>query len=169
MVREFCNSGYPFPQSEFDDLLSECLEHWYRVRNTYRDDGGASKVGYMRVIIRNYLINLAEARQTNKRKIPDEAVSLDAPTMEDEDAPTPADIVASQATPTPREQDLAIDLSEVLEDLTPRQIQICQMRMEGWTIWWISRSLGVHTSTVHVEINRIRKIFTNADLDKYLK
>ncbi len=169
LVREFCGRGRTFQNDEFDDLVQECLMHWNGVCHTYRPDGLASKRGYMRVVIRNQLNTLTEARTAAKRKTLDEAVSLDVPAWESEDAPTLADTVESRRGPTPREQDLAIDISVVLESLTQRQTQICQMKIEGSTILQNGESLGMHRSSVYDEIRRIREIFTNADLEEYLK
>jgi DNA-directed RNA polymerase specialized sigma24 family protein len=48
--------NYPWLKAfEFEDLLQECLIHWYLSRTSYKEDRGASIRTYMAKVVKNRL------------------------------------------------------------------------------------------------------------------
>jgi DNA-directed RNA polymerase specialized sigma24 family protein len=62
---------------DFEDLLQECLTHWYFARDEYDHKLGASQTTFMGRIIRNKLTDLIREREADKRKMAHLTISLD--------------------------------------------------------------------------------------------
>src|SRR5688572_24379573 len=87
LVAVFLHEQDVFTQGDRDDLVNECLLHWWRVRDRYRTEGGASLSTYMRRVLRNKLSDLLEAETAKKRGGFQKPDSLDvARVVEAEDA-----------------------------------------------------------------------------------
>ena len=69
----------------FDDLLQECLTHWFLARGEYEPTREASKQTFMGRVIRHKLTDLVRERETDKRKATYLTVSLDEPLGDDEE------------------------------------------------------------------------------------
>ncbi len=169
IVREFCGDGKPFPRDEFDDLLQEVLTHWFFRKGTYDSTHAASPRTYMSRLVRRKLIDLLEARETDKRKTLNRALSMDAPVSEDNDAPTLGELIEAPEALSPKSMELRLDISLALRKLSPRQRTILQLKARGVENTEISGELGVHRDTIQADIRRIRKLFTNAGLEEYLQ
>lgn len=169
LVGEFCNSK-PFGPDDFDDLLQEVLSHWGRKCRRYRPERGASPRTYMRKVVRHKLLELARARTRYKRTTLDHAEALDDPPGKQTDARTRQRSRATADTRTPEQIELKIDISLMRNKVTPRQRDILDLIDDGITEKTvIAKRLGIHRDTVHKEFLRIRELFENASLKKYLK
>jgi DNA-directed RNA polymerase specialized sigma24 family protein len=80
--------NYPWLKGfEFEDLLQECLIHWYLNRASYKEDRGASIRTYMAKIVKNRLQVILREQQSDKRKAIHMSESLDKAIAEDEILP----------------------------------------------------------------------------------
>ena len=163
-------------REEFDDLLQECLMHWIDVRRKFRADPNGPPIGYMATVIRNKLTDLFRERVAAKRAGDYDAVSLDAPTGDSDDAPTFADLLdAARGRDAAADQsldpeDARIDVARALRNLTPRQRRLCELLgEERLSIKEAAEKLRIPRGTLYEEINRIRKIFADQGLGDYLR
>lgn len=159
----------------FEDLLQECLIHWYFVRDNYDPKREASQKTFMGRIIRNKLTDLVRERKADKRKLGHLAVSLDEPFGEEEDSTALIDQIDEQNVKSSFPNllvdiQLKIDLSRALRGLTPKQRKLCNLLGEkGLTVKEASEYLKTPRSTIYEELKRIRAIFRKENLADYLK
>jgi RNA polymerase sigma factor (sigma-70 family) len=165
LVRRWCGENRRFGKDDFDDLLQEVLIHWSTVRNRYDSTRGASIESYMRTVIRRKLIDISRERDAGRRVALDRADSLDAPVGEEDSGETFHELLGDPKRP---DLDLSMDLPMAIKKLTSRQKKISELRAAGLSVKAISEGLAVHRSTVHDEIRRIRRIFTDVGLRDYL-
>lgn len=174
LVNEFQGKRTCLEREGSDDLLQECLTHWYFAKDEYDPAREASQKTFMGRIIRNKLTDLVRERESDKRKVAHLTVSLDAPLGENEDSPTligKIDEAATNASPDPfLEIQLKIDVLKALQKLTPQQKELSHLLGEkGLTVKEISEYLKTPRSTIYDELKRIRTIFTKEGLADYLK
>lgn len=175
LVHEFQGKWTCLEQEDFDDLLQECLIHWFSAKDDYDPSREATQKTFMGRIIRNKLIDLVREREADKRKIAHLTVSLDEPIGNDEDAQTLMDkidegAIADAPTDPFWEIQLKIDLSKVLKKLAPHQKKLCRLiGKKGLSVKEASEYLKTPRSTVYDELKRIRTIFMKEGLEKYLK
>jgi len=157
---------------DFDDLLQECLAHWYSVRDGYNPSAGASKQTYMSRVVRHKIGHILEKLTSDKRKMATEAVSLDQPISDEEDAPTLLDTLSGDerlSTNLRIHTELKIDITRTVRGLTPKQQELCRLLSEeGLTVQEASQILNTHRSTVYDEIKRIKAVFEQENLHEYL-
>ena len=137
----------------FDDLLQECLSHWYFKSNLFNSDRGASIRTYMRKVLKNQLCSLLRRELSDKRRVQYYTESLDEPLGEGET--TLGDTLPSNI---PDAAD-GIDVASVISRLTPLQKQICQLLAEDISISRVGRVLGVPRHAIRREIDIIRQEF----------
>lgn len=154
-----------------DDLLQECLMRWLEVRDRYDPARGASKKTYMAEVIRGVLRKLVEKARTDKRKAIYESVSLEEPLNDDEDEPTLKDkLVKEEDIPPQAKSELKIDISRVLQKLTPQEQKLCKLiGEEGLSINEACKYFSKHRSVVYRDVLRIRKLFEEEGLKGYLE
>lgn len=184
VVGEFRKEGTCLEREDFDDLLQECLTHWYFAKDDYDPTREATQKTFMGRIIRNKLTDLIRERESNKRKIKHVAVSLFDPLGDNEnsllineeslrliDTIDIEGIPDADAPPNAfRQCDLKIDLSKALQKLTPQQRELCRLLgEEGLTIAEASEYLNARRSTVYDELKRMRTMFMKVGLGDYLK
>jgi len=175
LVNEFQGKWRCLEREEFDDLLQECLTHWYFAKDDYDPGREASQKTFMGRIVRNKLTDLVRERESDKRKVAHLTVSLDKPLGEDEDSPTLIDkIDGGNVTDVLHnhslEIHLKIDLSKALQKLTHQQKELCHLLGEkGLTVKEASDCLKTPRSTIYDELKRIRTIFMKEGLEDYLK
>ena len=168
LIEKFCKSK-PFSSNDLDDLLQEVLTHWFSQRDTYDSSKPASRKTYMNHVVRRKLIDLLEARETDKRKILDQTLSLDRPLSDDESSPTLGETIEAAESPSPQAIELKIDIASLARELTPCQNQVLRLRLEGFSITEISEKLGKHKSTVYGDIHRMRRLLERIRMKEYLK
>ena len=169
-------SGSLLAEEVFEDLIQEVLTHWFFVRDTYDPIRGASRQTFMSEVIRNKLRDLEDKVETDMRKASYVAESLDRPLDEDNpEAGTVYDVTdASKVTRGAADPLLRVpmrkDLSEAIKELTPLQMRLCQLLLDGgYTGQELADLLGIDRSTVYEERKRIRTIFAKRGLGDYLK
>jgi len=112
---------------DFDDLLQECLMHWYFVRDKYDPGKGVPSNAFMAKVVRNKLGHIIEKLTTDKRVVNSKTISLSKPMGDDEDSPTLLDTL--DAEPLTEKFDPAIglplDIAKAYARLTPRQRELC--------------------------------------------
>lgn len=145
---------------EFEDLLQECLLHWWEVRETYDGTLGASYQTYMGRVVRNKLREIVRHRMAQKFTMEREAESLATPL--DSKRPGGAevgDVLEDRSLSAhPLGRFAAREtLNRLLPDLTAQQRQV----LESWLLEEpaaeLAAELGVHRDTVYAERERIRK------------
>lgn len=146
---------------EVDDLMQECLLHWYLVRDNYDPERGASLRTYMRQVLRHFLQDILDQQMTDRRKMQHLLTSLEQGM---EDGTMPKDAIRTEP-----ESFLRIDLERAVQKLSPAQQQICQLLTEGYPITRIGRVLGRPRSDVYKELKKIREIFSDKGLREYLR
>lgn len=173
LVNQFRSRAEFLKRVEFEDLLQECLTHWFFVKDQYDSSRGSSQKNFMSRIIRNKLANIAQRISADKRKALYQSVSLEKPVGNDEDAPTLIETIAeSDDAPATfiLQTGLKIDLSKAFQQLTPKQKTLCRLLgEEGLTIKEASEYLRIPRGTIYEEIKRIRAIFKKEKLEDYLK
>ena len=175
LVNEFQERWSCLEREDFDDLLQECLTHWYFAKDDYDPGRVASQKTFMGRIIRNKLTDLVREREADKRKIAHLSISLDEPLGDDEDSPALIDKIDDGSINDAShnhflEIQLKIDLSKALQKLTPQQKSLCRLLGEkGLTVKEASEYLKTPRSTIYDELKRIRTIFMKEGLEDYLK
>jgi len=148
---------------EFDDLLQECLFHWYLNRGSYREEKGASIKTYMAKVLKNQLHIILREQQADKRKAIHEAISLDEPLGED--GTTLADLIADEKLLT--SDAIRLDVEAVLLTMTPLQQEVCRLLAQEYPVKRVAELLGKPRSTIRDEIKRIWDIFSLKGLKDY--
>ena len=161
-VRKF-QERYPWLKGlDFDDLLQECLFHWYLHRGSYQEDKGASVKTYMVKVLKNQLQLILREQQADKRKTVHEAVSLDEPVGEGE--ATLADLIADYQSP---DYAIRLDVEAIVRTLTPLQREVCHLLAQEYSVKRVAELLGKPRTTIRDEIKRIREIFSQKGLKDY--
>ena len=163
LVRKFQES-YPWIKGlDFDDLLQECLFHWYLHRGSYQEGKGASIKTYMAKVLKNQLQLILREQQADKRKTIHEAISLDEPVGESE-APL-VDLIADNQPPV--DDAIRLDVEATVRILTPLQREVCQLLAQEYSVKKVAELLGKPRTTIRDEIKRIREIFSQKGLKDY--
>lgn len=166
LISEFLSKHSWLKGLEANDLLQECLTHWYLAKVSYRLGKGTSIKTYLAKVIKHKLQNILEEQITDKRKASHLSVSLDEPVGEGElslEDVIPAD-TSSQSNVS-----LQIDLERALTKLTSFQRKLCDLLRDGYSVTEISQILGKSRSTIYDEIAQIRKVFSDEELLEYLE
>lgn len=171
VINDFKRNWKCLKEEDSDDLLQDCLSRWYSVKEGYDASAGASQQTYMFRIVTNEMRQIVRKLATDKRRIVSETVSIDQPLSEDEDAPTLLDKIAADSNFISNlriHSELKIDITRVIETLTPKQQKLCRFICEeGLNFKEACRLLNVNHRTIHREIERIRAVFKKENLQEY--
>jgi RNA polymerase sigma factor (sigma-70 family) len=158
--------NYPWLKGfEFEDLLQECLIHWYLNRASYKEDRGASIRTYMAKVVKNRLQVILREQQSDKRKAIHMAESLDKAIAEDETLHGEVLVDAESLTD---HHLIHLDVEAVIESLTPLQRDICQLLEQEYPVMIVAEILRKPRTKVRDEIKRIKEIFLQKGLKNYL-
>jgi len=158
-----------------NDLVQDCLVHWYRNKGKYDPSRGASQKTYMARVIQNKIQDLVDHRMAKKRNIGNHATSLDQPLGDDDGSRTLMEEMTEDGAPESSRDyasdiDRRLDLKRALQKLTDRQRQICNLITDDdLSMVGIADRLGLHRSTLYDEIARIKNLFAKEGLGIYLK
>jgi RNA polymerase sigma-70 factor (ECF subfamily) len=176
LVAEFRRRSPSLIREEFEDLVQECLMHWLEASTHAIPDPDGPPIAYLSRVVRNKLIDLVREREADKRRGELNAVSLDGPVGDGDDARTLAELIDIDPVLDPDRQasltasDLRVDIGKVIEGLTPAQRRLCALfGAEGLSIKAAAERLGIPRGTLYEEIKRIRKVFAAHGLDDYLR
>ena len=153
---------------ELEDLLQECLFHWWSQRPRYTQSRGASIETFLRRVVKAKLIDLERRVLAQKRGQGRSPASLDQSLAEDEpEGDTLGDTIADPAN-TEWEALHQVSLEAARSRLSPRQQEIIAGLTEEHTVSQISKRLGVPRGTLYDELKRIQGIFRDEGLIPYL-
>jgi RNA polymerase sigma factor (sigma-70 family) len=154
---------------EFDDIAQECLQHWWSQRDRYDARHGASRMTFLRKVVRGRLHDLARGWRAEKRGSGQQPLSLDAPASRDD--PTGPTIREALRDRRDLGSDVsaAVDWSRLNAKLSDRQKQIIDGVTAGMTKTDLSRQLQISRDTLHRELKRIRQTFQDEGLAEYLR
>jgi len=176
LIGRFRSRWRSLERESFEDLLQECLLHWYGVRNKFDPARETPPRAFMAQVVQNKLADLLREYDADRRKVNYVAASLDAPCGDREDGPTLIDALANaphEDVTRSRERsaaDARIDIEVALARLGPAQRRLCRLLGEqGLTVQEASRLLGLPRGTIYEELKRIRKIFAELGLQDYLR
>lgn len=175
LINEFKTKWDCLKKEDFDDLLQECLSHWYFSKVKYDCKRKASMQTYMGRVLRHKLTDMVRERTSDKRRSGYEAVSLNEPIGNDKDSPTlleklDADSAVDGDFDPSAETGLKRDLSKALRSVTDEQRSLCRMLgEEGLTVKEAAECLKIPRSTVYDEIKRVRALFEKGRLREYLE
>ena len=168
VVWDFLATRKPHPDLEREDLVQECLIHWWTQRPRYTETRGASIETFLRRVVKAKLLDLERGANAQKRGCGRHADSLDRPlNLEEPDADALGNTVASNAD-TEGEATLQVSLEQALSRLSPQQKQIIAGLAEQYQMSQISQRLGVPRATLYGELERIRRIFRDEGLNQFL-
>ena len=171
MVKYFQKRIATLQREGFDDLLQECLTHWYFVRGRYDDTKAANKTTFMRQVFENKIFDLLEQRVSVKRKAVYQSVSLDELT-EGLDGETYIDELAveDQNFEEVLRSDVGRVLKRAMAKLSGRQRELCRLiKVEGLNMKQASQKMNIPRGTLFDEVLRIREVFRDEGLTDYLR
>ena len=162
-------------RDDIDDLCQECMTHWVEVRQQFRPHAGRPPIAYLAQVVRNRLGDLIREYETGVRSGDLDAISLDAPLAEGENAATLHDLIddRSHCTHDVRRtrglQDMRIDLRRAMARLAPHQIYLCGLLAEAdLSAADVALKLGIPRGVLYRELQRIRAVFAEVGLGDYL-
>ena len=172
VVRSFLR-GNMIKGYAFDDLLQECLLHWFQNRKKYKPEKEVSKRTFMGFILRRRLEEilreqLADKRRTNQAEIP-LTIDLnhddsDGDVFDFSDKRQEERYLLSQ-----QNFGLEMNVGVVIPKLSPSQRKMCHLIMAGYPMAHISKILHRPRATLYDEIKRIQRIFLDEGLKEYLE
>ncbi len=169
IVQGFLATSGDSPVLGFDDLVQECLIHWWLRRERYREEREASRRTYMRRVLNARLVDLRREAQAAKRGSGRITDSLDRELGEEkEDGLALGDLVPGNVD-VEAESSLRVDLQRVAALLTRRQLIFIRELSAEKPVTEISQRMGVSRDTLYQELRRIRGMFQDAGLEEYLR
>ena len=171
MVRQAQREHAELKAEGFDDLLQECLIHWFFIKGQYRPEAGASERTFLNRITRNKIGDLIRRKNANMRKVFLMSDSLDA-MGDDEDSISAKEkilMVEEQTVSKITAADLPEAMSRATANLSFRQKQICRYLSEGMSQVKVGEIMSIPRATLQDEIRRIREAFRKEGLEEYLR
>lgn len=169
MIRYFQLKFTVLKREGFEDLLQECLTHWFFKRDQFDLSKPAACETYMTKVITNKLKDIVESRDRQKRRALYKNVSLDDLLGDDEDWSTDFLAVEDKNFDAALKSDAGEILLKALEKLSRRQQELCRLiREEGLSLNQAGSKLNIPRATVYDEILRIREVFRKEGLSDYL-
>lgn len=155
----------------FEDLLQECLIHWFFTKDQYRPEAGASERTFLNRITRNKLADLIKFERRNKRKVLYMSESLDAMGDDEKSIGARERIlkVEEQVISKITTADLPDAMARAMIGLSFRQKQLCRYLSEGMSLVKAGEKMGIPRTTLQEEIKRIRVAFQEAGLEEFLR
>ena len=169
MVREFQSNFKSLAREDFEDLLQECLTHWFFVKDQFDPAREVTVKTFMKQVVRNKLLNILEEKTAKKRQVNLKSASLDQLLEEAGGSAEKFIGTESDTVRTIRNTELSFALSKAFCCLSSRQKELCRLLgEEGLTVTEASKRLSIPRSTLREEIKRIRQVFRKEGLEDYL-
>jgi RNA polymerase sigma factor (sigma-70 family) len=172
-------TSYSLPRDvEPEDLVQECLLHWWRQRRLHDPERGASLATFMRRVLTAKLADIARAERATKRMGFTEALSLDETISDDDEEGDegttwidmlPDDMPDWQTEEAADRALLKERIDRVIAMLSPRQQRLIEMLHSDASMARISRTLAIPRTTLYDELARIRKVFRDEGLEQFLE
>lgn len=171
MVKYFQKRINTLQREGFDDLLQECLTHWYFVRSRYDDAKSATRKTFMKHVFENKILDLLEQRLSVKRRAGYQSVSLDELVDGLDENSYPDELAfEDQNFEEVLRSDVGRVLKRAMEKLSGRQRELCRLiKVEGLNMKQVSQKMKIPRGTLFEEVLRIRDVFRNEGLKDYLR
>jgi len=176
LVREFQLRWRALALEPTEDLLQDCLIHWLAVR---RDTDPARRItrnAFMARVVRNKLMDMVRERESEKRRVNYDAVSLDDPASYKDDGEVSFDRLDETFEQRQSgeddivEQEVRVDLLDAIRRLTPLQQRLCLLLVyHDLTPKEVGRRLRMSPDAISEELTRIRQVFAQLGLGDYLR
>jgi RNA polymerase sigma-70 factor (ECF subfamily) len=153
----------------FEDLLQECLAHWFFVRDQYDPEKAVLCKTFMSRVMENKLMDISQATDREKRKILYQSLSLDEVMQDGEGDGLDFLIVEDEELKRFFKSDFEVVLARALKKLSRRQKELCRLvRDEGASLNQARKALNISKGAVYDEVLRIRAVFKEEGLEQYL-
>jgi len=171
LVKEFQGDFSCLGKEGFEDLLQECLTHWFFVKDQYGNIQEKTHKPLLKEIIKNKLHDIFVDKEAQKRKMLYKAKSLDEILeSSDEDSLDGIFTVHDDGFQKMPKEELSFAIAKASQGLSLRQRRLCKVLGEdGLNIYQASKVLKIPRTTIYEEISRIREVFRKEGLDDYLR
>jgi RNA polymerase sigma factor (sigma-70 family) len=174
LVSRFRTEQRVLEREDFEDLLQECLMHWFSNRDKYDPSRHANQRTFMAKVVTNKLKDLAKARKAATRRAAYEALSIDAPIKEDEPSRTYVDLIDDVTKEVDPEEAIflipfKVRLAKAWSQLSEEERRLCQLRMDGLNMEEAYETMGIGKDEAYKMRERIQEVFENEDLRGYFK
>ena len=169
LVRHYQKRFVVLRREDTNDLMQECLAHWYFRRDRY-DPSRAGYKTFMQRVIKNKLRHIIEAKKRNIRKALYTSVPMDVFLIDDDDDLSGCFLVFDREFEHMSYEDLITVLARAMDKLSRRQKKLCRLiKDEELNMSEVSERLKIPRATLFDEILRIREVFQKEGLKDYLK
>jgi RNA polymerase sigma-70 factor (ECF subfamily) len=152
-----------------DDLMQECLTHWYFKRDQYDPSKPASCRTYMRSVLENKLRDIVQAKERNIRKAIYNSLPIDMFLIDDKDDLSGCFTIIDKELERAAGDDVADLLARAIEKLSHRQRELCRLiQEESLNMKQVGERLNIPRGTLFDEVLRIRDVFRQEGLRDYL-
>jgi RNA polymerase sigma factor (sigma-70 family) len=174
LIDRFRTEGGVLEREDFEDLMQECLTHWFFRRDKYDRSREANRRTFMAKVLGNKLKDLAKERRTQTRRAAYEAVSLDAPIREDDPDRTFLALIDDATAEVEPEEAVAlipfrVRLAKAWSKLSEDERRLCRLRMEGLNMKKAYEVMGIDKDEAYEMRKRIQKVFEKERLKGYFK
>ena len=170
IVKQFQRDFRVLQREGLDDLVQECLTHWYFRRDQYDPSRLASRKTFMRHVTENKLKHILEAKERNVRKALYSSLPIDMFLINDKDDLSGCFMVMDHEFEKALHKDLSKVLERAMEKLSHRQRKLCCLiKDKGLNMSEVSERLKIPRGTLFDEILRIREVFKEEGLKDYLQ
>jgi RNA polymerase sigma factor (sigma-70 family) len=172
LVTQFQKQWTILERERLEDLVHECLTHWFFRRGEYDPSRCANRRTFMATVVCNKLRDTIREKTSLKSRMVTEAAPLDEELdIEGEGRLVLHETIDPGGLQDPPSDDLAISLQEddiarVVANMTERQRRIYSLLDRGKTKKAVSEILDISRDTVHEDVKRIRKLFEKAGFGK---
>ena len=155
-VRVFVSRSAVFSLDDEDDLVSACLEHWWKQRDRYDPARGANRQTFLKRITVRRLISLGRSAEAARRET--SAVRRDATASDDQPGPQ---VLAER-------NELSRRVRETYETLSPEDQLVARALASTPTVAAAARKLEVSRQALYRARERLKIVFFRARLEAYL-
>jgi RNA polymerase sigma factor (sigma-70 family) len=156
-------------QESKEDLVHECLTHWYFQRDQYDVSKQAAIKTFMSRVIENKLMDIIDQKLRQKRKISQMTIPLESLAIDDDDELAEFLMVEDKNFEEALKSDVSEVINRALAKLSSRQKEMCRLvKDEGMSMKQVSKVLNIPRATLFDETLRIREIFRSEGLNDYL-
>ncbi len=158
---------------DFEDLTQECMiQLWNKTK------GDLKKYEYIKAFVRrvvvNFLKDFNKQLETDKRKVNNEAISLDREKILDNREVSLHEVVSSENVLYPRKNKgdikisiLKLDLIRVLTLLDRKKRLICTFILKGYQLSEISKITNIPRSSIYDQLKKISRTFLDNGMEDY--
>jgi RNA polymerase sigma-70 factor (ECF subfamily) len=176
LIDRFRSRWRSLEREDSEDLLQECLYHWYDVRSKFEPGREFRAGAFMAQVLRHKLTDLARELSAAKRGGYLDIVGLDDPLGAIDGPFEYGDLAEHERADQSRADDAfdpadaRLDIDRALRALTRRQRRLCALLIEhGFDIQEVAKRMRMSRATLYREVNKIKKVFATHGLADYLR